>query len=364
MTTAIITTIRQQLRKRWVRGIACLGLMLVTYVASAGQISGLAFSPFVNRTFPLDHRLQCGVIRFYEPVFIVAGSDWCPRLIPSFISFCMGTQRKAVAIELNQMARDAIGEARLERARQLAMFSEKLRVQYGIFDDRPELIIAEVKHRFADQVPLQSFVMTPDPIVIRWNELTCEDWKRIDGEILQAQGVTILYPDDIDWLVPESKDDDGDYVVCDPLQVSCIPEDDVTATPVTTYHNLGNTKLQCFEDRPDLILTDLDSVQSVELPAQRPFSVGVIDLRDEQDLSDASPRTRDQAPVYTFRVAHPELLLDESHIVQLQCSTHASDEDENARIFADVRNRIFCQKEFPRREDQLNVWSFSLGFNR
>lgn len=363
MTTAIRTTIRQQLRKRGVRGMACLGMMLMAYVASAGQISGLAFSPFVNRTFPLDHRLQSGVLRFYEPLFIVAGSEWCPRLIPSFISFCMGAQKKAVAIELNQIARNAIVEARLERARQLAMFSEKLGVQYGIFDDRPEVIIAEVKHLFSGQYPPQSVVIAPDPIVIRWNELTCEDWGRIDGAIFQAQGVTILYPDDIDWLAPAPKADDGDNVVCDPLQL-CVSEDDVAAIPITTYHNLSNSRLQCFEDRPDLLQTDLDNAQSVEVPGRRPFNVGVIDIRDEQDLRNASTITGNHATVYTLRVARPELLLDETYIVQLQCPADSSVEEEKARIFANVGNRIVRQKEFPRRDSLSHLTNFSLGIYR
>lgn len=46
MTTAIITTNRQQLRKRWVRGMACLGLMLVACVASG--IAGLASPRFLG----------------------------------------------------------------------------------------------------------------------------------------------------------------------------------------------------------------------------------------------------------------------------------------------------------------------------
>jgi hypothetical protein len=124
------------------------------------------------------------------------------------------------------------------------------------------------------------------------------------------------------------------------------------------------TDLRCFDDRPDLILIGSDSDHALEGDTQPSYRVSVIELRDEQDLPNASLTARDQVSVYTLRVSSPELLLDESHLLRLQCSNSSSDVDKKARIFANVRNRIVCQKEFPKVEPRWDIFHSSLGIYR
>lgn len=393
MKANLVGSIRQQHRKRWVRCVVGLCVLIVGYVASAGTVIGLASSPHIYVTFGLNPVLTYKVLYLYEPLFVVAGSDYCPSVIPGFISFSIGAHKKAVTLRLNEIARQALADNKPERALALAKFTAKLRVQHSIFEDRADLIIAEVEHRVAKE-----FIERRPVTVISWHQMTCEDWERIHGEILAAQGVTFEPPVDEFWLWSQFDDKDGDCEegACSPWAPTCCVEDRMSEELDTTErtHDLGERPAlqasgrliedatpalwaglnellarwagrRCFDERPDLILSELDSDRSIVDMTVRPFKVSVIDIRDEQELSKSSADSQDRTSLYTLRVASPELLLEESQVVKLRCPVETTAEDVTNRIFPVLGNRIVCQKEFPKRDEYSRFLSTTFfGVNR
>ncbi len=324
MTVKVLTTIRQQLRKRWGRCVACLVLLLTGYVASTGQILGWAFHPQID-SLPFGTTLQNCVLTFYTPVFVLAGSKHCPDVVPLFMSSCMGDQRERVALVI-------------------AVMAEKWAYSSGDDEEAPygelafQARLAILVHTFVGRLGVQ---FGAPPVAAPRSGEVDESQPNFDTQSAAADlnDATLIEPQLPLEVCPSSR-----------LGGSlALPED---------------LPLKCFEDRPDLILTASDSDQSVEERAQQPFHLSFIDIRDEQELSITLPSTLDQAAVYTLRVDCPELLLDESHVVQLRCFANAPDADEKDRTFPGLRNRIVCQKEFPHRDHQSELLNIIMGFNR
>lgn len=95
MTAAILTTIRQQLRKRWVRCVVGLCVLIVGYVESAGSMIGLAFHPRV-KSLPFGDQVREATFTFYTPAILISQSRYCPKAVPQFLSWSIGKQRNAV----------------------------------------------------------------------------------------------------------------------------------------------------------------------------------------------------------------------------------------------------------------------------
>ncbi|MEO1999164.1 MAG: hypothetical protein ABGZ17_28290, partial [Planctomycetaceae bacterium] len=79
-----------------------------------------------------------------------------------------GADQKALAIELLKAARADIAQGQLETARAKALEAQTQKIIYNVFDDRPELVIAEINRLLrngADSVPLTSGPDQPLPQV-------------------------------------------------------------------------------------------------------------------------------------------------------------------------------------------------------
>jgi hypothetical protein len=355
VTTAILSSMRQMLRRPWVRCAVCLCLLFVGYFASAGSMIGLAFHPRVD-SLAFNKQLREATFLLYKPVILISKSRYCPKAIRHHLSWSIGEQRKRVF-------RHA-----------MAVTTRGFRVNRTVQTSHPRISTPNLDR----VVPRWSFWDWQNHQLLSFGASLLKDAEELtfsktdpaarSPQMRRHGGFEFGEPWKISEVIPRDSHEGKrgqtehlDEVPSEAQVGGSHSQDGVTAAPEQVFYNPIDAKFQCFDNRPDLILTDHDGEQSVEDASQKPSKVSVIDIRDEPDLSDASPRTRVQATVYTFRVACPELLLDESHIVQLQCSATASDKDEKARIFADVRNRIVCQKEFPRRDDQISLSSFSLA---
>lgn len=129
-------------------------------------------------------------------------------------------------------------------------------------------------------------------------------------------------------------------------------------SPSVSGEQSADTSAQLFEDRPDLILPDLNH-QTAGNGGKQPFKVHFIDI-DEEFFPISS---RSQATVFALKVPSPELLLNESHIVQLRNSKSPSKED-SPRTFAALENRIRYQEEFPVNRVSPSLISFTIGLYR
>jgi hypothetical protein len=326
VTAAILKSIRQQLRSRWVRCVVCLCALIVGYVASAGSMIGLAFHPRVS-SLPFSNQVREATFALYTPAILICRSRCCLKMIPQFLSWSIGRQRKRVAMHAMHVGQR---DFQFNRTRQKP--------------SHPRLSTPNL-----DRVALK-------PGFCSWR-----------GQQLLSFGSS-LFKDHNDAVIAESKANSFIMSSSPSQPVGLTPrsggqdEDGVTVAAMMTLRDPIATMSQHFDDRPDLILSDFDSDRFIVDETVRPFKVSVIDLRDEQDVS--TTLSGSSTSLYTLRVASPELLLDESQVVQLQRPSETSAEDATNRIFPVLGNRIVCQKEFPERDHRAELFSFSLGFNR
>jgi hypothetical protein len=304
--------------------------LFVGYFASAGSMIGLVFHPRLD-SLPFNKQLRAATFSLYTPAILISKSRYCPRAIRHHLSWSIGEQRKRVFSHAMTFAKRGFQVNRTQQTSHPRISTPNLgRVapSWSFWDWRRHQLLSFGASLLDDDKEITFSKM--DPAARR------RAMQRHSGPSLEeARGLT----------PPRSEDQVG----------GCSSEAGATVPPERAFYDVIDVKVPRFEDRPDLVVAELDG---------GPFVTGFVDIRDERELSKTQHATQDRASVFTFRVACPELLLDESHIVQLQCSAPSSDEDKKSRVFAALADRIVCQKEFPKRDDQSKLMSFSFGFNR
>lgn len=167
------------------------------------------------------------------------------------------TSVKPQALALLAKARQALSEQRLEEARQLAIEAEKLKAPFDLFDDRPDLVLAEVARSakrgpttISNPVDHSAAQNTTPAAAPAANVNTAAARQNLSPA--QAQAIDLLRQ--ARQLTKAGRFDE--------------------AKAKAEEAELMNVTFPVFADRPDLVLADLEVAQSGNVASRTPRGAG------------------------------------------------------------------------------------------
>ena len=195
-----------------------------------------------------------------EPAVTLAGIETAPA-----------GDNKAEAKALLGRAREALAEGRVDEARQLAIEAERLKVSYGLFDDRPEIVLADVAR---------------------------VSMKGPEAKLMPAAPTAPATEDDVAAVAdPKAK---ATQLLQEARDLMAAGNLEAAAAKAAAAETLAVT-YDVFDDRPELVLTEIRQAQNGNVAKSMP--AGSVDspvqTADVSFTDSGAPAMNQQAPAMT-----------------------------------------------------------------
>jgi general secretion pathway protein D len=167
---------------------------------------------------------------------------------------------KSQALALLAQARETLGQGRIDEARQLAIEAERLKASYGLFDDRPDIVLTEIARAAARSASGQEAPLTPDS-------------GRPSADMDQTDEPTVASN-----LAPREQ---ARQLLAQARQLMQQGEWDAAKAKAMAADQIG-AAFGVIDDRPDLVLADIEQaiqgnvVDSRPVPAASELEAGVM----------------------------------------------------------------------------------------